>query len=97
MPAGVAVRRECPFEELKAGRISAIEPFLGKSGWLDLAKVTSWFAGRSQAPAPDSPGLPRSETSIRESFRKKVDFANLNRGPARMPVHAPGLQKKPRA
>ena len=24
----------------KAGRISAIEPFLGKSGWLDLAKVT---------------------------------------------------------
>jgi hypothetical protein len=63
-----------------AGGEKGGKPFIPRQ----LARGGSRGAVRS--PAPGSPGPPRSEPSTRGSFRKRADYSNLNRRPARIPV-----------
>ena len=77
--------------------LDSVSPVFGRGKLLTLRRLTrAGSPAAARPPAPDSLGPPRFEPSTRRSFRKKVDYSNLNRCSDRMPVYGAGLRKKPR-
>src|ERR1039458_6129322 len=98
-PAPLAECREGPFRVLfesappaaaSDGKIGA-----GRGKLLILRRLTrDGSRDADRLLAAYSPGPPRSEPSTRGSFRKRVDYSNLNRRPARIWAHGSRFRER---